>query len=237
VVVNDPASELVRLVTDAGDPPPAEAGEAARRRAELVRRRFGLALPPPFAPRPRAPITVRLAASLDAAAIAAIKWRCFGTNYRGLLADDFLDGRSIVPPVSFWVGRAMLPPSRRHRLFVWGPPGAVYGYADTGPAIDDGPIPEGGDPDADVGEVYELYVDPTAQGLGGGSALLDAAIEGFVSAGFERAELSVLSTNERAQAFYRSHGWEHTGRTMAVDLGVVAFEEHRFARPLRPAHS
>ena len=124
-----------------------------------------------------------------------------------------------------------------HLSFVWGPPGAVYGYADTGPAIDDGPIPEGGDPDADVGEVYELYVDPTAQGLGGGSALLDAAIEGFVSAGFERAELSVLSTNERAQAFYRSHGWEHTGRTMAVDLGVVAFEEHRFARPLRPAHS
>jgi ribosomal protein S18 acetylase RimI-like enzyme len=229
VVLADPSAELLALVTAGGDPPALVADAAGQRRAELIRRRFGLALPPPFA----APTTegepVRVASATDAAAIAAVKWRAFGANYRGgVLSDAFLDRREIVPPVNFWMGRALVPPSRQHRLLVWGRPGTVLGYLDAGPVHPDDADP--GQPDA--GEVYELYVDPAVQRQGGGLRLLREAEAWFTTLGIERAELSTLATNPAAQAFYRRVGWEPTGRTIHVDLGVVAFDEVRFARRL-----
>lgn len=229
MVVADPSADLLRLVTAPGDPPPSEPTSADARAAALIRRRFGLALPPPFVGRPGAEEPIRVAGATDGPAIAAIKWRAFGANYRGgVLADDFLDRRDVVPPASFWVGRAMVPPSRRHRLLVWGRPGSVFGYLDAGPVH-----PDDADPDQpEAGEVYELYVDPTAQGHHGGGRLLEKAEAWFRSVGFARAELSTLATNPAAQAFYRSHGWEPTGRITPVDLGIVAFEEVRFAKRL-----
>ena len=206
------------------------ASRSEARSAELIRRRFGLSLPPPFIGRPGPDEPIRVATAADGPAIAAVKWRAFGANYRGgVMADDFLDGRDVVPPPSFWIGRAMLPPSRRHRLFVWGRPGTVFGYLDAGPVH-----PEDADPtQPESGEVYELYVDPVAQRAGGGARLLAAAEEWLASVGFERAELSTLVTNPDAQAFYRDRGWEPTGRIIPVDLGVVAFEELRLARRLQ----
>jgi ribosomal protein S18 acetylase RimI-like enzyme len=256
VVVADPTAELLALVTATGDPPPATVVGAPLRRAELIRRRFGLALPPPFvtvaAGDPATTVPVRPAVATDGAAIAAVKWRAFGTNYRGgVLPDAFLDGRDVVPPASFWVGRAMLPPTRRHRLWVWGRPGTVLGYADTGP-VREGERATVDRPDADataeadadatadvdvVGEIYEIYVDPAAQGRGGGSALLAAAEAGFAAVGFVTAELSTLTTNRAAQAFYEGRGWIATGAVEHVDLGVVAFDEARYARRLAPGRS
>ena len=229
MVVADPGAELLRLVTAAGDPPPSVATDAERRAAHLLRHRFGLALPPPFVGPPGAEEPIRVATAHDGAAIAAIKWRAFGANYRGgVLADDFLDQRDIVPPASFWVGRAMVPPTRLHRLLVWGRPGTVLGYLDAGPVH-----PDDADPEAPhAGEVYELYVDPTAQRHGGGARLLEVAERWFADAGLVRAELSTIATNPAAHAFYRAHGWEPTGRVVHVDLGVVVFDEVRFARSL-----
>lgn len=235
MVVADPTAELVNLVRSMGDPAPAEAPAAARQQAHLIRRRFGLALPTPFVGLPGDQEPIRVAAATDGAAIASVKWRVFGTSYRGLLPDEFIDDREVVPPASFWIGRAMVPPSRSHRLFVWGRPGTVHGYLDCGPAHGDDVAADGlgdGDLNADerVGEVWELYVDPAAHGRGGGAALLAAAEDWLDSVGLHQQVLSVLGTNSAAQAFYRSRGWEPTGRTVAVDLGVVAFEEHRFTR-------
>jgi GNAT superfamily N-acetyltransferase len=234
VVVADPSVDLLRLVTGPGDPPPFEPTRSAARSASLIRRRFGLALPPPFIGLPGEHEPVRVAAATDGAAIAAIKWRAFGANYRGgVLPDAFLDRRDVVPPVSFWIGRAMVPPSRRHRLLVWGRPGTVFGYLDAGPVH-----PDDADPvEPESGEVYELYIDPVAQGRGGGARLLGAAEDWFRSVGYQRAELSTLVTNPAAQAFYRAQGWEPTGRIIPVDLGAVAFEEMRFASRLGPVRS
>ena len=236
MVVADPSAELLSLITSARDPAPHHAGPAEQAQAMLVRRRFAIALPPPFIGIPTSAEPVRIATAHDGAAIAAVKWRTMGTSYRGVLSDTFLDNRDVVPPPSFWTGRAMFPPSRRHRLLVWGRPGAVFGYADLGPVHPDDRSETAGSPldrPVTAGEVYELYVDPSAQGHGGGTALLAAAHDWLAEAGFERAELSVLALNEPAQAFYRSNGWEPTGRVVPVDLGTVAFDEVRLARTLR----
>ena len=115
---------------------------------------------------------------------------------------------------------------------MWGRPGTVFGYLDAGPVH-----PDDADPSQpESGEVYELYVDPTAQGRGGGGRLLAAGEEWLRSVGFDRAELSTLVTNPAAQAFYVARGWEPTGRIIPMDLGVVAFEEMRFARRLDGRH-
>jgi GNAT superfamily N-acetyltransferase len=215
VVIADPSAEVLDLVRALGDPAPSVAPASAQRRAELVRRRFGVALPPPFAGAPAAEEPVRAATALDGTAIAAVKWRAFGTSYRGVLPDAFLDERDVVPPASYWTGRAMVPPSRRHRLLVWGRPGRVFGYVDTGPAH--------------LGDAA-LDLDPAVQRLGGGARLLDAAGDALDDAGFARLELSVVATNARAQAFYRRRGWAPTGRVVHVDLGTLVFDEVRFAR-------
>lgn len=229
MVIADPGAELLRLVTAKGDPPPTEASRSEQRAADLIRRRFGLSLPPPFIGLPGTEEPVRVAVATDGPAIAAIKWRAFGTSYRGgVLADDFLDTRDVVPPASFWVGRAMLPPSRLHRLFVWGRPGTAFGYLDAGPVH-----PEDADPSQPPsGEVYELYVDPVAQRAGGGARLLAAAETWFAAQGLTRVELATLESNPAAQAFYEQQGWERTGQVTPVDLGTVSFVQVRFARRL-----
>lgn len=240
MVIADPAAELVRLITAAGDPPPVEASAADGRAAQLLRRRFGLALPPPFAGLPGDADPIRSASAVDGPAIACIKFRSFGATYRGLLDDAFLDGRGVAPPASFWVGRAMVPPSRRHALLVWGRPGSVFGYVDAGPAHpDDLPdadvdADEGAPPDpSGVGEVYELYLDPVARRRGGGARLLASAEERLAAAGFTDAQLWVLSGNDPARSFYLRQGWVDTGFVRHEDLGVVAFDEVRFVKSLR----
>ena len=68
-MIQDPSDELLGLVRRAGDAPP----DADRHAAGLLRRRFGLSLPLPFAsqPGPDEDIPVRLATAHDGAAIAA----------------------------------------------------------------------------------------------------------------------------------------------------------------------
>ncbi|CAN5874018.1 hypothetical protein BH23ACT2_BH23ACT2_25170 [soil metagenome] len=228
MVVADPAAELLDLVRRQGDLAPAVASVTDQRAATLIRRRFALALPPPFAGAPSAHEPVRPAVSADGPAIAAVKWRAFGTSYRGgVLPDTFLDARGVVPAASFWTTRAATPPSRRHRLLVWGRPGAVFGYLDCGPAVSDG---GDGSDGREVGEVYELYVDPAHQGGGGGTRLLTGAEEWLDEAGFEQLELSALASNHAAHRFYRVRGWEPTGEVVPVDLGTVAFAEARYRR-------
>jgi ribosomal protein S18 acetylase RimI-like enzyme len=77
---------------------------------------------------------------------------------------------------------------------------------------------------ASVGErdaapyLWKLYVLPDRQGIGAGSALLDAVIESL-PAGSPRLGLDYVDGNERAAAFYRARGFRITGRTPSP-LGV-----------------
>lgn len=195
-----------------------------------MQRRFGIALPPPFAersePAEREATPVRRAVGADGPAIASVKWRAFGSCYRGILPDAFLDGREVVPPVAFWIGRAAVPPSRRHSLFVLGRPGQVLGYCDAGPCRD-----ADVDPDA-TGEIYELYLDPTALRAGGGRRLFERSVTQLEASGSTDHRLWVLARNIAGRGFYEACGWTPDGAARTEELGVATFEELRY-RPDR----
>ena len=63
-----------------------------------------------------------------------------------------------------------------------------------------------------AGVIWMLYVLPSYQGCGVGSALYDAAIGTMREAGSRKALLEVLAANENAVTFYRSRGWVAEGR-------------------------
>jgi len=73
-----------------------------------------------------------------------------------------------------------------------------------GPAEDESLAPE-------TGEIYGIYLLPEAIGTGVGRDLFALATERLRAAGFARAILWVLETNERARRFYEAAGWRWDG--------------------------
>ena len=136
---------------------------------------------------------VRTATVEDALAVETIRIRGWQTAYRGIVPDSFLD--SLVVDAE---RRATMIRSPEITTLVAGDP--VVGMAVFGPARNSYPAVE----------LYALYVDPAAWRTGVGTSLL-AACEGV-------SVLWVLADNERAQAFYRRHGFVADGGSQVLDL-------------------
>jgi GNAT superfamily N-acetyltransferase len=224
-VIQDPSDELLAVVRRSLDEPT----EADRAAIGLVRRRFGLSLPLPFVPVP-APddaVPIRAAVAEDGPAIAATKWRSWRLAYRGILPDEFLDRLTVYPPAGYWIGRAAVPPTNRHGLFVAGAKGSVMGLAAVEPT----------DAATPGSTLKVLYMDPLAQRRGLGRALAGAAIDHARTTGAEHLTLWVAEGNRSARAFYEATGWETDGERQRFELepGVAMDEVHyRFTGPMSP---
>jgi GNAT superfamily N-acetyltransferase len=231
-VIRDPLEEVLGASLRAGgDATVADVDPGDLRDLRLARRRFGVALPPPFVPAPRHPsdLPVRPAEPGDGAAVAAVQRRAWRHGYRGLLPDAFLDDLDFSYLGAYWTGRATVSPTPRHRLLVAGPRGEVHGVVDAGPTRDDD-APIGPDGLPAIGEVRSLYVDPSAQGGGLGGALLDAATAELLAQGSPELVLWVVEGNERARAFYARRGWAADGGRREVPVTGGALREVRYRR-------
>ena len=60
---------------------------------------------------------------------------------------------------------------------------------------------------AQIGILYDLFVEPGSRKLGAGRALMRAAESHAASSGLARLELSTARTNLPAQSLYESLGW------------------------------
>lgn len=80
----------------------------------------------------------------------------------------------------------------------------IQGYAWIGPYR--------GPAQGPTGEIYELYLDPSAQGTGLGRRLFDAAREQLVRAGLDRLVVRSLAQNEVGCRFYRALGGREIGQ-------------------------
>ncbi len=159
--------------------------------------------------RPTADVSVRVAWSADAPAIADVQVRCWRETYASLL-----DEAELNPDVfaQRWAPQLDRPGDARNRVLVALERASVRGFAVLTPS----PDPDA-DPVADA-ELVELLVDPEHTGAGHGSRLLHAAVDTVRADRFTRAASWVRTTDDALRRFLTDAGWAPDGAHRELDL-------------------
>jgi GNAT superfamily N-acetyltransferase len=167
-------------------------------------------------------MVLRLAEPGDALAVARVHVRSWQVAYRGLLPDEYLDQLRAEDRAERYdfATRDPLKP----RTIVALDEGQICGFATTAPSRD----PEL----KDHGELCALYAHPEYWGRGIGVALVAAAREHLLGAGFLEAMLWVLAGNKRAECFYRTDLWMPDGQRRTDTVWGVTVDELRYRRGL-----
>jgi GNAT superfamily N-acetyltransferase len=160
---------------------------------------------------PTADVSVRVAWSDDAPAIAELQLRAWREKYAGLVPAEALPS-DVETAAAAWRSSLAAPGDARNRVLVALERNRVVGFAITSPAAD----PDC-DPVAD-GEIRELTVDPDEHGRGHGSRLLQAAVDTLRSDRFTRAVLWAISTDDALRGFLTGAGWAADGAHRELDL-------------------
>ncbi|MEQ8335272.1 GNAT family N-acetyltransferase [Nisaea sp.] len=148
-------------------------------------------------------IRIRSAQSKDASAIARVQVETWQDAYVGILPDRVLLELRAVRSAGLWSNA--IAKNRNTDLFQvadWN--GEVVGFCQGGPRRQD--IAAAGNEAGEIAEIYVLYVDPSFQGLGVGTALMGRVVDGLSLAGFGALVLTVLSENRGGVAFYERLG-------------------------------
>ncbi|MFE5732513.1 GNAT family N-acetyltransferase [Streptomyces sp. NPDC056528] len=187
---------------------------------------------------------IREALPGDAAALAAVHVLSWRAAYRELLPGPYLEGLDVEERAATWRAR-LTAPDRPTVLLATDGEGGVgggEGGAGGGEGCVGGGRPvafacfrpwpgEGFDP-APTAELAALYALPEVWGTGIGRALLSAATEALVTAGFRSAALWVFAGNGRARRFYEAAGWRADGGAVREETGGRVLEELRYRRDL-----
>lgn len=161
---------------------------------------------------PTADVSVRVAWTADAPAIADVQVTVWRDAYGDLLPADLLAELQADPIAERWAGSLAKPGDARNRVLVALDRASVRGFAVTGPSPD---------PDADPvtdGEIAELVVDPEARRAGHGSRLLQACADTLRSDRFRQARTWVSSTDDACRTFLADAGWAPDGAHRQLDL-------------------
>ncbi|HEY5887676.1 MAG TPA: GNAT family N-acetyltransferase [Acidimicrobiales bacterium] len=156
----------------------------------------------------------------DAEAIAGNHHRGWQIGYRGLIADELLDGLDLDERIERWRS-AVVNPAMTVRVVDDGT--AVRGHVTVGAATRNGTTD---------GEVLSLYVDPDHWGRGYGRLLLRTGADLLYALGYTHLGLWMVEGNVRAQALYESEGYVLEGIREpmvlnGVDYGVDELKLHR----------
>jgi ribosomal protein S18 acetylase RimI-like enzyme len=168
-------------------------------------------------------VTVRDATVDDARAIAEVHVASWRWAYRGQVPDTFLDSLSVEERQAMW--KRSLEEGKERTAVAIDDADAVVGFVGTGPAGDD-------DADERTGEVYAIYLLEHVTGSGVGRELLRRGEDDLRAAGYRRATLWVLTSNERAHRFYERNGWAFDGRRSRYRLDDAELPILRYARKL-----
>ncbi|PJI93258.1 GNAT family N-acetyltransferase [Luteimicrobium subarcticum] len=163
-------------------------------------------------------VTIRVADTDDAEAIATVHIASWRGAYAGIVPDAYLaslDQHERARAWRTWLGDGS------HDTWVALGDGRTLGFASVGPARDE---------DAEPGdlELYSIYLDPEAWGRGVARDLMRTVLA-TVSAG-ATITLWVLADNDRARHFYRRHGFAPDGVERREDLGGADLTEVRYRR-------
>lgn len=97
-----------------------------------------------------------------------------------------------------------------------------------------------GGPPAGAGEVYAIYIEPTALRRGHGRRLLAHAMADLAARGFDPIVVWVLDANVSARRFYEAAGLRADGSRATIDFDGAPVDEVRYrmdmvARPSQRA--
>lgn len=166
---------------------------------------------------------IRSATPDDAEAVAAVHVASWQATYRGVFADEVLDGPDL-PANRLRLWQRLLGPDRPARsatVVAEEPEGAVVGFAFTTTSRDD-------DGDDGTAELNAIYARPEAWGTGAGRELMAAAVAGLRDAGFRSVTLWVLDSNVRARRFYERAGFAPDGARKTEEYAGATITEVRY---------
>jgi GNAT superfamily N-acetyltransferase len=163
---------------------------------------------------PGADVSVRVAWSDDAPAIARVQLRAWPELYAGLVPAEAIPSgpEAEEAAAAAWAESLQKPGDARNRVLVALERNRVVGFAITGPATD----PDR-NPVADA-ELRELTVDPDERGRGHGSRLLQAAADTMTADRFGHAVTWVMAGDDALLAFLTSAGWAPDSAHRELDL-------------------
>jgi len=165
-------------------------------------------------------VRVRPAELSDVPGIAAVHIQSWRETYSGVIPDRFMSADALEARRSMWesiLGRDPVPGS----VAVAERGDEVVGFAFAGPA-DHPDATKGFAPACDL-HLYSLYLLTSEQRSGTGTALLEAVLAD------RPAQLWVLSSNDRARAFYEHHRFQEDGSEFA-DPDIDGLVEVRMVR-------
>ncbi|MGH3367230.1 MAG: GNAT family N-acetyltransferase [Nocardioidaceae bacterium] len=159
-----------------------------------------------------ADVSVRVAWSADAEAIARVQLRSWRHRYAGVLPDDVLQSLDQQAFAAQWSEAINRPADARNRVLVALDRASVVGFALTAAADD----PDS-DPATDA-QVAEFVVDPDHHRAGHGSRLMQACADTMQADRFTHASTWVLATDDPMRAFLAEAGWAPDGAHRELDL-------------------
>lgn len=163
-------------------------------------------------PSPTADVSVRVAWSADAPAIAAVQVAGWRIAYADLLPAEVLESLDPEDFATAWTAALDKPKDARNRVLVALERATVRGFAVTGPCSD---------PDADQvadAEVRELVVQPGARRQGHGSRLLQACADTLRQDRFIRAVAWLAVGDDLTRTFLTEAGWGPDQARRELDL-------------------
>lgn len=167
---------------------------------------------------------VRVMTRDDIDAVAAIRVRGWQAAYAGIVPQAYLKAMDVGADAERrreWFDAG----GSRVDNLVAADGGEVTGWAALGPY-------RGEPDDAEVGELYAIYVRPDRIGRGAGRALMDAVRARADERGFRSLRLWVLADNARALRFYERSGLAPDGTDQIEMYDGVLLKELRYATDL-----
>ncbi|MCA9382319.1 GNAT family N-acetyltransferase [Candidatus Dojkabacteria bacterium] len=160
----------------------------------------------------------------DAPTLAKIHVESWRFAYKGQIPDSYLESLSIEDRTESWQ-RILSPENNQSKIFVLINDDAIQGFISVGVCRDE-------DLPNTNGEVYSIYLDPSAIGKSFGRKLFEYGENILKEQGYKTASLWVLKTNKHAKEFYEKAGWELDGTEKTETNKGVDLVEVRYKKTL-----
>ncbi|WP_313450527.1 GNAT family N-acetyltransferase [Brevibacterium casei] len=173
------------------------------------------------------PADVRPARVSDAPRLAEIHVAAWRAAYRGIMADEFLDGLDEDRFAANWT-QALSDPDNRVRNFVVVAGDRILGFGGVSAPRDPAEVLDRLPVTADLGQLAHINLAPEAFGTGVAAVLFTALEDELRHDGYARAYLMVAEGNDRAMRFYEKQGWARTEITHVYDGVEPAVPERMY---------